>query len=99
MKQQPVYEPVQLHGFLLEFTEKQYGEIKEMLIECGYEPDSEGLKKMILDGLTEEDGYAKGKNLGNMVGNFIAENPQVLGNGLKLAGGLISRLTKAKRGR
>jgi hypothetical protein len=70
--------------------------IKDMLIETGYPPDSDGLKEFILDAVREPDVKPEHR-IGTMVGQFIADNPQVLTGGAKMAGRIMAAFVKRRK--
>lgn len=67
-----------------------------MLIETGYPPDSDGLKEFIMDAVKEPE-IKPEHRIGAMVGQFIADNPQVLSGGAKMAGRIMAAFMKRKR--
>ena len=88
-------ETEQLGGFLLTFDPKQMKLIKDKLIEWDYPPDSDGLKDLILDTMKEPDVKPEHR-VGVMIGDFIAQNPEVLASGAKMAGNIVKQFVKRK---
>ena len=84
-----------LGGFLLTFDPKQMKLIRQKLEEWRYAQDSDGLKQMILDACEDKEVKSEHR-VGVMLGDFIAENPELLSNGAKMAGKVFQNFVKRK---
>jgi hypothetical protein len=85
-----------LPGFLLIFKPKETQKIKDMLIDEGYTPDSDGLKDFILAALAEPE-LKPEERIGAMVGNFIADHPEIVTGGAKMAGRVMAAFMKKRK--
>jgi hypothetical protein len=93
-RQDPV-ETIRLEGFLIEFPPKDLVELKKALVNWGYTDDSDGLKLFLMDSVKDErrrrQRRASSGHIGQIVGSFVADHPELAKAGWDL-------LTK-KRGR
>jgi hypothetical protein len=73
-------EPVteRLQGYLLSFRKEEYDETNKALADWGYTADSDGLKQFILDEVGGERPYKQGKGIGEHLGQFMVENPDIV---------------------
>lgn len=87
----------QVKGWFLSVTDEEEEEIKQALIELDYSPDSEGVKKFLLDCVREEEDEtpayegATGRVLGDVLG-YALHNPE------KIQASVTSTIDAIKKG-
>jgi hypothetical protein len=95
MKGEPVTE--RLQGYLLSFAPDEYKEINKALEEWGYEPNSDGLKTFILDEVGGERPYKQGKSIGQHIGQFMEDNPEIVSGVIGKAFRMVSGVRVKRR--
>jgi len=88
-------EPVtqNLNGFLLTFEKKEFERINRRLVARGYHEGSDGLKKLILDIVEQEEGPEF--RIGGMIGKFIENNPAAVAAGVSRVVQSVGKAIKA----
>lgn len=66
-------------GYFLRLTPKEEEDFRLFMVELEYTPDSEGLRKFILDSIYEEEEPEKV----NPLLNVLTENPEMIKTGFK----------------
>lgn len=56
-----------ISGFFISFTPEEKKEMDSYLIDCGYQPDGDGLKKMVLDICKEPQETAPGEKIADLI--------------------------------
>jgi hypothetical protein len=69
--------------------------IKDKLDFWGYPAGSDGVKQLILDTVKDEK-IRPEHRVGVMLGDFIAENPEILAGGARMAGNIVKQFVKRR---
>lgn len=81
----------QIEGFFLSFSTEEADAIRAALEEEGYTPDGEGLKEVIVDALFGEEEKVVKNDFVGKAQKFLADNPETVRLGMRLAQGLFKR--------
>lgn len=82
----------QISGYFIEFSDEEMSIIMDGLTELGYSQDTAGLKKYILESIMSADeNFNEPGDLGERIGVYIRQHPELILKAGKLAGSLFKR--------
>lgn len=90
----------QIRGVFLSFEEGELEEIYKAMIEDGYKADTEGMKQLIVDALTDTPDEEKPDttaDLINQIQSYLKLHPGTVQMGMSFAKGLADMIIKRKK--
>ena len=84
----------EISGYFIPVSPDENALLKEILVEYGYTPDSNGLKELLFDNLISAKPKNKGRAMIDALGEYIEKNPDTIISGINLIKNAFLKKTK-----